>query len=40
VVANLAFIGIATTGLSSGNVGLYNAAGTINAILDVGGWFQ
>jgi DNA-binding beta-propeller fold protein YncE len=40
VVANLAFVGIATTGLASGNVALYNAAGTINAILDVAGWFQ
>jgi YVTN family beta-propeller protein len=40
VVANLAFVGIATTGSASGNVFLYNAAGTINAILDVAGWFQ
>jgi YVTN family beta-propeller protein len=40
VVANLAFVGIATTGWASGNVALYNAAGTINAILDVAGWFQ
>jgi hypothetical protein len=40
VVANLAFVGIATTGFASGNVALYNAAGTINAILDVAGWFQ
>jgi hypothetical protein len=25
---------------ASGKVALYNAAGTINAILDVAGWFQ
>jgi hypothetical protein len=40
VIANLAFVGIATTGTASGNVALYNAVGTINAILDVAGWFQ
>jgi hypothetical protein len=40
VVANLAFVEVATTGMASGYVTLYNAAGTINAILDVAGWFQ
>ena len=40
VVANPAVVGIATTGMASGNVTLYNAAGTTNAILDVAGWFQ
>jgi YVTN family beta-propeller protein len=40
VIANLAFVGIATTGTASGNVALYNAVGTINAIFDVAGWFQ
>jgi YVTN family beta-propeller protein len=39
VVANLAFVGIAT-GSPSGDVSLYNQAGGINAILDVAGWFQ
>jgi len=42
VIANLAVVGLATTGPSSvdGNVGLYNAAGDINAVVDVAGWFQ
>jgi hypothetical protein len=39
VVANLAFVTIATSEFS-GEVTLYNAAGSINAILDVAGWFQ
>ena len=39
VVANLAFVGIAT-GSPSGDVSLYNQAGGIDAILDVAGWFQ
>jgi Phosphoesterase family/IPT/TIG domain len=39
-VANLAIVGLATTGGTTGDVDLYNAAGTINAILDVAGWFQ
>ena len=40
VIANLAIVGIATTGTHEGDVSLYNAAGDINAILDVAGWFQ
>jgi YVTN family beta-propeller protein len=40
VVANLAFVTVPTSGIASGTVALYNAAGTINAILDVAGWFQ
>ena len=42
VIANLAVVGLATTGAGTvkGNVNLYNAVGDINAILDVGGWFQ
>ncbi|MFZ0181103.1 MAG: PKD domain-containing protein [Candidatus Dormiibacterota bacterium] len=40
VVANLAFVTIATSQLGTGEVTLYNAAGSINAILDVAGWFQ
>jgi hypothetical protein len=41
VIANLAVVGLSTTsGLSPGDVSLYNAVGTINAILDVAGWFQ
>jgi hypothetical protein len=37
VIANLAIVEISTT---NGDVNLYNAAGHINAILDVAGWFQ
>jgi YVTN family beta-propeller protein len=40
VVANLAFVEVSQTGISAGNVCLYNAQGTTNAILDVAGWFQ
>ncbi len=40
VIANLAIVRIATTGGLTGDVSLYNAAGSINAILDVAGWFQ
>ena len=32
--------GIAQTGASAGDVSLYNAVGTINALLDLAGWFQ
>jgi hypothetical protein len=39
-IANLSIVGIAQTGANAGRVSLYNAAGTINAILDVAGWFQ
>ncbi len=39
-VANLAIVGLATTGATTGDVDLYNAAGNIDAILDVAGWFQ
>jgi Phosphoesterase family/IPT/TIG domain len=39
-IANLAIVGLAATGGSSGDVDLYNAVGDINAILDVDGWFQ
>ncbi len=39
-IANLAIVGLATTGADAGDVSLYNAAGNINAILDVAGWFQ
>jgi hypothetical protein len=31
---------LATTGLYAGYVCLFNDQGTINAILDVAGWFQ
>ena len=37
---NLAIVQIATTGPFAGYVCLFNAAGNINAILDVAGWFQ
>jgi hypothetical protein len=40
VIANLAIVGMATTGVDIGNVALFNAAGTIDAALDVAGWFQ
>jgi len=39
-IANLAIVGIATTGGESGDVSLFNAAGNIDALLDVAGWFQ
>jgi len=40
VIANLAIVQIATTGGLAGDLSLYNAAGSINAIVDVAGWFQ
>ncbi len=40
VVANLAIVSLAQTGGNSGDVNLFNAVGTIDAILDVAGWFQ
>ena len=40
VVANLTFVAISQSGISAGNVCLFNDQGTINAILDVAGWFQ
>ena len=41
VIANLAIVGLSTTsGKNPGDVNLWNAVGTINAILDVAGWFQ
>jgi hypothetical protein len=39
-IANLSIVGIGQTGLDGGDVSLYNAVGSINAILDVAGWFQ
>ncbi|MGA8923182.1 MAG: hypothetical protein WB682_08550, partial [Candidatus Dormiibacterota bacterium] len=39
-IANLAIVGLATTGNTTGDLDLYNAVGNINAILDVAGWFQ
>jgi len=41
VIANLAITGLGQTGATTvGNVNLYNPVGTINALLDVAGWFQ
>jgi len=41
VIANLAMVGVAqTAGATQGDVNLYNGLGTINAILDVDGWYQ
>jgi hypothetical protein len=37
---NLVIVQLATTGGQAGAVNLYNAAGSINAIVDVAGWFQ
>ena len=39
-IANLAIVALATTGGSTGDIDLYNAVGSINAILDVAGWFE
>jgi hypothetical protein len=39
-IANLSIVGIAQSGLHAGDVSLFNDLGTINAILDVAGWFQ
>jgi hypothetical protein len=38
-VPNLVVVGLAT-GAHAGDLNLYNAAGSINAVLDVDGWFQ
>jgi hypothetical protein len=41
VIANLTMVGVAqTAGATQGEVSLYNGLGTINAILDVDGWYQ
>jgi hypothetical protein len=40
VIANLSIVGIAQSGPLAGEASLYNAQGTINAILDIAGWFQ
>ncbi|MFI5287671.1 MAG: PKD domain-containing protein [Candidatus Dormibacteria bacterium] len=40
VIDNLGIVSLATSGPFSGDVNLYNGVGTINAILDVAGWFQ
>jgi hypothetical protein len=37
---NLCIVQLATTGGSAGAVDLFNAQGTINAIVDIAGWFQ
>jgi hypothetical protein len=37
---NLVVVQLATTGGQTGDVDLFNASGSINAILDVSGWFQ
>ena len=39
VIANLSVVELSTT-TNNGDVSLYNAAGDINAVLDVAGWFQ
>jgi hypothetical protein len=38
-VPNLVVVGLAT-GAHLGDVNLFNAMGSINAVLDVDGWFQ
>jgi hypothetical protein len=41
ILPNLAVVQIDTTGdAHDGDVGLFNAAGTVNALIDVEGWFQ
>jgi IPT/TIG domain len=40
VIGDLAITSLAQTGANEGNVNLYNAVGSINAILDVAGWFE
>jgi hypothetical protein len=37
---NLVIVQLATTGGNAGAVDLYNSLGTINAVVDVAGWFQ
>jgi hypothetical protein len=37
---NLCIVQLATTGGSAGDLDLYNDQGTINAIVDIAGWFQ
>jgi hypothetical protein len=37
---NLCIVQLATTGGSAGDVDLFNDLGTINAVVDVAGWFQ
>jgi hypothetical protein len=37
---NLVIVQLATTGGTAGDVNLFNDLGTINAIVDVAGWFQ
>ena len=37
---NLCIVQLATTGGSAGDVDLFNDLGTINAIVDIAGWFQ
>ena len=39
-VANLGIVQLATTGPNAGAIDIYNSLGTINAIVDVAGWFQ
>jgi hypothetical protein len=38
--ANLVVVQLATTGSQAGDIDLFNDLGTINAIVDVAGWFQ
>jgi hypothetical protein len=41
VLANLAVVQLDTTGdANDGDVSLYNGAGSVNAIIDIEGWFQ
>jgi len=39
ITPNLVVVQLATTGGDAGDVNLFNASGSINAILDVSGWF-
>jgi hypothetical protein len=37
---NLSIVKLATTGGSAGDLDLFNDKGSINAIVDIEGWFQ
>ena len=37
---NLAYVGVAQTGGKSGDISIYNAGGTVDAIVDTAGWFS
>lgn len=40
VLPNLALVQLDTTDLHVGDVNVFNAAGSVNVVIDVEGWFQ